>query len=67
MLIQSKFEFFQLVYLKTDSDQRQRMVTRLSVTPNGTTYELSCGTQTSWHFAEEISEEKDILIQTTQA
>lgn len=67
MLIESKFEFFQLVYLKTDPDQRQRMITRLNVTPNGTTYEVTCGTQASWHYANEISEEKDILMQTTQA
>lgn len=62
MVINSKYNFFDTVYLKTDPDQRQRMVTRLNITPNGITYELSCGTQTSWHYDQEIAEEKDVLI-----
>lgn len=62
MVINSRFNFFDAVYLKTDIDQRQRIVTRLNVTPLGISYELSCGTQTSWHYEQEISEEKDVLI-----
>jgi hypothetical protein len=67
MVINSKYNFFELVYLKTDCDQRQRMVTRLNVNPNGITYELTCGTQTSWHYEEEIAEEKDVLITSSSS
>lgn len=62
MVINSKYNFFDTVYLKTDPDQRQRLVTRMNITPIGVSYELSCGTQTSWHYEQEISEEKDVLI-----
>lgn len=62
MLVDNKFEIGQTVYLKTDSEQYPRIVTRLSVTANGITYSISSGVIESWHYDFEISEEKDVLI-----
>jgi hypothetical protein len=64
MLIEAKYNFFDEVYLKTDRDQFKRIITRLNVTPNGVTYELTCGTQASWHYDQEISIEKNVLTST---
>lgn len=62
MLIDVKYEFGQTVFLKTDEDQKGRMVTCVQIGPgNIVTYQLSCGTGESWHFDFEISEDKDIV------
>jgi hypothetical protein len=65
MVIDNKFNFGDIVYLKTDPDQRPRIVTRFSVGATSMTYELTCGTVCSWHLDFEISTEKDVLITTT--
>jgi len=52
------------VYLKTDNDQRKRIVTAIAVKQTGITYELSQGVSTSWHYDFEISEEVDVLAKT---
>lgn len=63
MVISNKFSFGQIVYLKTDKDQLPRMVTKMQVNSNmSVIYELSCGTQDTWHFAIEIAEERDTLL-----
>ena len=65
MVIDNKYEFGQEVYLKTDVDQRVRIVTSLIIRPNGCiSYELSCGVDTRWHYDFEISTEKNVLITT---
>ncbi len=43
-----------IVYLKTDESQRERMVTMVRISHLGTTYELSCGTEASAHHEIEI-------------
>lgn len=59
--IQNKFEFGQLVFLVTDSEQEQRMVTGIVVTPNGILYRLACGIDQSDHYECEISESKNVI------
>lgn len=50
------------VYLVTDVSQKLRMVTAYTVRgKNHKVYELSCGTETSWHTSIEITAEKDVL------
>lgn len=62
-----EFSFFQKVYLKTDIHQFERMVTGVSVQPSGTvSYGLSCGEALSYHYAEEISATKNILINSEE-
>jgi hypothetical protein len=66
MVIDNKFNFGDVVYLKTDPDQRARIVSKMSVLPTGViVYELSHNTYTSPHYEFEISTEKDVLITTT--
>lgn len=65
MLIENKFDLGQIVYLKTDNDQSERMIISISVRQGGILYELSFGSVCSWHYEMEIMEEKDILKSTT--
>jgi len=62
MFIENKFEIGQIVYLKTDTAQDQHIVTRISVSAQGVTYNLNRGSFDSWHYDFEISTEKNILI-----
>lgn len=50
----STFALGEIVYLKTDPDQRERMVTMVRISPLGVTYELSCGDNASAHHEIEI-------------
>lgn len=62
--VDNKFSLKQVVYLKTDEDQRPRIVTAIVIKPNDVLYELSCGPDASEHFDFEISTEKDLGIST---
>ena len=61
----NKIKIGQLVYLKTDPGQYQRIVTGICEREHGFTYELSCGLESTWHSLVEISLEKDIILGTT--
>lgn len=65
IVIENKFELGQIVYLKTDAEQIQRMVTQVTITVAGLRYCLSAGTNDTWHYEVEISEEKNVLISTS--
>jgi hypothetical protein len=65
-VIDAKFDLGDIVYLKTDSDQAERMVNNLMITPYGIMYGLAKGTSESWHNDIEISVEKNILITTKE-
>ena len=60
MRIDNKFDIGQTVYLKTDSEQRERLVTAIIVRGYGILYSLSFETDESTHYDFEISAEKDI-------
>lgn len=56
------FELGDIVYLKTDPEQLERIITAFCLYPgNGVTYRLSFDTEDAWHYAIEISTEKDIV------
>ena len=59
MNIKVDFNLGDLVFLKTDSDQKQRMVTRINVTPAGIYYVLNCGVEESSHYSLEITADRD--------
>lgn len=61
MVIDNKFNIGDIVYLKTDPDQKARMVVKLSVSQAGVLYMLSVGASESWHFDIEIATERDVL------
>lgn len=58
--IDVEFEPEQVVYLKTDPSQHERIVTEYKVGHNLLLYCLSCGTEFTSHYACEISKEKDL-------
>ncbi|MFA5689930.1 MAG: hypothetical protein WC959_12455 [Kiritimatiellales bacterium] len=53
------------VYLKTDNDQLERLVTGILIRLNGVMFELSQSNTSSYHFSFEISSDKDILKTST--
>ena len=63
MLIDNKFKIGQEVYIKTDIDQKKRIVTSIIISRNEIQYQLSCGVESSWCYDFEISKEIDILAQ----
>lgn len=63
MIIETPFDIGQIVYLVTDKEQNERLLTRITATPNGVTYCLTMGTCESWHYAMEMTSEKDIVKQ----
>lgn len=65
MVIENKFNFGDVVYLKTDNAQQPRIVTGFSVRQTCITYELACGVTTSWHWDFEMTYEKDVVLTTT--
>ena len=65
MLIDNKFNIGDVVYLRTDSDQKERLVTGFYVRHLSLTYGLGAGADESWHYDFEISVEKDVLKTTT--
>jgi hypothetical protein len=61
-----EFDIGQKVYLKMDNEQRERMVTGISLRPNrSVTYCLALGTTETWHYGIEIDDERDIVKATT--
>ncbi len=62
MLFETKYELQQVVYLKTDIEQRKRMVININILPSGLQYLLSFGAHATWHYEMEITDEVDTLI-----
>jgi len=61
MVIENDFNLGQQVFLKTDVNQNERLITAIQISPNGLLYRLACGNSDSWHFAFEVSIEKNVL------
>lgn len=59
MTIKTKFNFGDIVYLKTDPEQYPRMVVGVSVRPTSMTYMLALGSTESFHYEIEISRQRD--------
>ena len=61
-----EFNIGEFVYLKVDKEQSKQMVVSITLRPcNAVQYELFDGSRESWHFAIEISRERDILLATS--
>lgn len=61
MKITTLYDIGDIVYLKTDGEQKERMITGIRITPGNHLYYLSCGDEESTHYDIEITREKDIL------
>ena len=55
------FEIGEIAFLRTDIDQRERLVTGVLIRPGGVMYELSYGSENSYHYDFEISKKRDTL------
>ena len=64
MILESKYNFGDTLYLKTDEEQKRRLLTDININLNGVRYGLCCGTSLTWHYEIEISEEKNVLATT---
>jgi hypothetical protein len=61
-----EFNISDTVYLKSDIEQRARIVTGISLRPfNCVSYALTEGTLETWHYAFEITAERDIIKATS--
>lgn len=60
-----KFDIGQIVYLKTDTEQRERIVLGMNIKPGGIYYSLGCGVDESWHYDFEITTQRDIIKATS--
>lgn len=64
MNFKSAFGLGDIVYLKTDPDQLERMVTECSFKGSGeVVYNLNLGPSESYHYEIEISSKKDLMKQ----
>jgi hypothetical protein len=60
--LNTKFNNGQIVFLITDSEQSERIITAIQISANnGITYQLGCGSLTSWHYECEMACDKDIV------
>lgn len=62
MVIESKYEIGDMVYLITDPDGYPRMVTSIIVNKYDILYRLNLGTSSSEHYDYEISTEKTLHL-----
>ena len=60
-----KFSIGQTVYLRTDADQLERLVTGINIRPNVISYALTNGTNESYHYDFEITLDRDIIKATS--
>lgn len=65
MKVDNRFYIGQVVYLKTDPEQKPRIVTVISVGDGWLMYRLAHCDQESTHSAVEISEERDVVLATS--
>ena len=61
MKITTLYDIGDVVYLKTDDEQKERMITSIKIAPGCHIYYLSCGDEESTHYDIEITTDKDIL------
>ena len=61
MLVDLKYNIGDFVFLKTDTEQNERIVTAILITKNDIQYQLSFGSESQYHYDFEISSEKNIL------
>jgi hypothetical protein len=61
MNITTKYDIGSLVYLVTDSEQLDRMITGIKINPSGLVYTLAEGTNETFHYEIELSDKRNII------
>jgi len=67
MEINNLFNINEIVFLRTDPDQFERLVTAFQVEHNKIEYRISMGANFSWHSDYELSTEKSTVINTVSS
>ena len=65
MIVDCPYKLGDILYLKTDIQQYPRLVTAIIITKGDILIELSCSTIVSKHYLFEVTEEINVLIQTS--
>lgn len=66
MILSIRWDFGKTLYVITDTDQKPRQLTAVLHMPGDRMqYQLACGSNSSWHYEFEISEEVNTLAKTT--
>lgn len=66
MEIKNVYNHEEIVYLRTDTDQKPRIITSIEVFKRGELlYKLSQSTTSSYHYDYEISRDRNILLATS--
>lgn len=64
LIVECLYSIGDSVYLRTDKDQRERLVTSIRLYGgNRVAYELSCGTESSYHYEFEMSKERNLTLE----
>lgn len=66
MIIENKFNIGDVVYLKTDETQSERIITALVILPNVIRYAIMHGTSESTHYDFELSYEKNFTLKNNK-
>lgn len=64
MILETKHNFGDILYLKTDPEQKRRVLIGINFRVTGVLFELAKGETTSWHYEFEMSHESDVLAKT---
>jgi len=62
MKIETKFNLEEIVFLITDNEQLQRIITGITISHNQVIYRIVCGASESWHYDFEIVKEKTFKL-----
>jgi hypothetical protein len=66
MIIENKFNIGDVVYLKTDESQAERIITAMVILPNVIRYATMRGTTESTHYDFEFSYEKNFVLKNNK-
>lgn len=61
MVIDNKYEIGQIVFLKTDKEQLERLIIGINISSLGIIYRVVNGAIETYHYEMELLEEKNIL------
>jgi hypothetical protein len=62
MKIETEYNLSEIVFLITDNEQLQRIITGIQISCNQVVYRLACGTVESWHYDFEFVKEKTFKL-----
>ena len=63
IVLDTEYDFGDIVYVLTDPEQKPRLVTAICLRPQGyIQYELCCGDSYTWHIGTVLCRNKNVLL-----